>query len=419
MSPSVRDRENLQPARVRLATLLSGLFAAREPSRLFSLDVLRGLAISLVLLRHFPPSDIDPGGSLESVVHAIADIGGIGVDLFFVLSGFLISGLIFKEYDRSGVFDAGRFWIRRGYKIWPCYFAAYGGMTLARLAWETIRGDYARVAQLTSGAACNSVFLQNYLHCARWSHSWSLAVEEHFYSVFAIVAGAVCWLSGRRKLDGARTFRFLVPTFVGVALFALYLRWQQCFPAYIDNGEAAHSQSHLRMDSLLFGVFLSYMLRYRVASIPNTLARWPAVMLALVLAFTWPTLWRTGHNPWYESIGLTLMYLSFGVAVLAAAVNPQFGFDAPRPLNRLFRFLAWLGVYSYTVYLAHAVLFGFPGVETLRQGMLAFIIPLAGEAVALWADRIIYLLVAIAGGVALSHAVERPFLRMRERRYAA
>ena len=409
----------MRPASVRWPAALSALFAAREPSRLFSLDVLRGVAIALVLLRHFPPSDIAPGGWLESAVHAIADIGGTGVDLFFVLSGFLISGLIFKEYDRSGEFDARRFWIRRGYKIWPCYFAAYGGMTLARLAWETIRGDYARVAQLASGAACNSVFLQNYLDCELWSHSWSLAVEEHFYSVFAIVAGAVCWFSARRKFDGARTFRFLVPTFVGVAVFALYLRWQQCFPVYIDNGETAHSQSHLRMDGLLFGVFLSYLLRYRVTSIPGALLRWPAVTLALVLAFTWPTLWHTGRNPWYESIGLTLMYLSFGVAVLAAAVNPQFGFDAPRPLNRLFRFLAWLGVYSYTVYLAHAVLFGFPGVETLRQGMLASVTPLIGETLALWADRIVYLLVAIVGGVALSHAIERPFLRIRERRYAA
>jgi peptidoglycan/LPS O-acetylase OafA/YrhL len=77
--------------------------------------------------------------------------------------------------------------------------------------------------------------------------------------------------------------------------------------------------------------------------------------------------------------------------------------------------LASLGVYSYTVYLFHAILFGFPGVESMRQLTLAALQPVLGTHISLWLDRLAFLTVSIAGGVALSHLVERPFLAMRER----
>jgi peptidoglycan/LPS O-acetylase OafA/YrhL len=72
-----------------------------------SLDVLRALAVLLVMGRHFP-------------YYALwGRVGWIGVDLFFVLSGFLISGLLFQEYKRTGMIDFWRFMFRRGLKIWP------------------------------------------------------------------------------------------------------------------------------------------------------------------------------------------------------------------------------------------------------------------------------------------------------------
>jgi peptidoglycan/LPS O-acetylase OafA/YrhL len=381
---------------------------------MFSLDVLRGLAIALVLFRHFPPTEARTDGTLESIVGLVSNIGWIGVDLFFVLSGFLISGLIFKEYDRSGGFAAGRFWIRRGFKIWPAYFAAYGGMTVCRIAWEMFRGDQEKASDIASNAACNALFLQNYLPCERWSHSWSLAVEEHFYTVFAVVAGVIFWFGARKTMDGARVLRLLTTLFIAASIVVLYLRWRECFPDYIRNGEKAYSQSHLRMDSLLCGVFLGYVHRYWKASIPIALTRWPVVVAALGSAVAWSALLPSGETPYSESIGLTMIYLSCGIVVASAALNPQFGLQFPRPANVLFRSFAWLGVYSYTIYLAHAVLFGFPGVESLRQGVLAAVNPMLGEALTLWLDRILFLVASVAGGVLLSHAVERPFLRLRE-----
>lgn len=383
--------------------------------RLFSLDVLRGVAIALVLFRHFPPNETQADGGVEAVVRTLSSIGWIGVDLFFVLSGFLISGLIFKEYDRGGGFQAARFWLRRGFKIWPAYFAAYGSMTVARIAWEFFRGDSEKARGLMSDGACNALFLQNYMDCARWSHSWSLAVEEHFYTAFAALAGLLCWLGARNAAAGVKVFRFVLPLFVSAAIVVLYLRWRECFPDYIRNGENAYSRSHLRMDSLLCGVALGYIHRYRRASIPSALLRWPVVALALMSAALWSALLPSGETPYSESIGLTMIYLSCAIVVAAAAMNPSYGLGLPGPVSAPLRGLAWLGVYSYTIYLAHAALFGFPGVESLRQAVLGYANPIIGAPVTLWLDRFAFLSASVVGGVLLSHVVERPFLRLRER----
>src|SRR4051812_10077352 len=82
-------------------------------TRLRELDFLRGVAIILVLLRHIPLFD------------STMRMGWIGVDLFFVLSGFLVSGLLFKEYLKFGDIRPKLFLIRRGFKIYPVYFIFY------------------------------------------------------------------------------------------------------------------------------------------------------------------------------------------------------------------------------------------------------------------------------------------------------
>lgn len=384
--------------------------------RNFSLDVLRGVAILLVLIRHLPPTKLHSTGAINAVVLWISSIGHIGVDLFFVLSGFLISGLIYSEYDRYDGFRPGRFLWRRGLKIWPSYFVAYGGMTCLRVAAELWKGNPARAGDLASNAVCDVVFLQNYWSwpCEPWSHSWSLAVEEHFYTVFAILAALLAWHARVRHKQGKQAFSVLLPAAVLVAIVALGLRILDCFPNY-HGGFAAYYQSHMRADSLFCGVALGYLARYRMTDGLRRLARWPMVTLALISAAIWPTLFPIHHSPWAESIGITLVYLSFAFAVLSASLHSDFGRYSRGVSGWLMRGIAKVGIYSYTIYLAHAVIFGIPGVETMRQRLLAWLLHGFTETTVLWVDRSIYWIAAIALGVALSHAVERPFLRLRER----
>ena len=136
--------------------------------RLRELDFLRGIAIILVLFRH------------QYLFDFTQKMGWIGVDLFFVLSGFLVSGLLFKEYIKFGSIKPGLFLIRRGFKIYPVYYLFY----LLYLTPILIKGNL----NLT-GFFSDMFFLQNYIWGWGYAYapSWSLAVEEHFYFGFAML----------------------------------------------------------------------------------------------------------------------------------------------------------------------------------------------------------------------------------------
>ena len=145
--------------------------------RLPFLDILRALAILLVLGRHIPWSWTE-GTDLLSASLVIWQRGGwIGVDLFFVLSGFLVSGLLFREYEAFGSVQAGRFLVRRGLKLYPAFWA-FLATSLIVLSWQgsTLRWG-SIVAEL--------LFVQNYFEGV-WIHTWTLAVEEHFYLLLTL-----------------------------------------------------------------------------------------------------------------------------------------------------------------------------------------------------------------------------------------
>jgi peptidoglycan/LPS O-acetylase OafA/YrhL len=155
--------------------------------RSVGLDLLRALAVLLVLGRHMNP----PGDSEPEWVRAFAEVwiygGWIGVDLFFVLSGFLIGGLLFAEHVRHGTIHVGRFLVRRGFKIYPAFYA-FLALTVVYL--RVRYGGYPPRAHIIADA----LFVQNYAD-SLWHHTWSLAVEEHFYILLPAV------LAGMLRLD--------------------------------------------------------------------------------------------------------------------------------------------------------------------------------------------------------------------------
>ncbi|NQZ58085.1 MAG: acyltransferase [Lentisphaeraceae bacterium] len=96
-----------------------------KKSRYKSLDILRGLAIIMVLMTHLDPTFIpaieELSGMQGFIFWRLHTAGWAGGDLFFILSGFLISTILFKEMDREGTIQCKRFWLRRGFEIWPSY----------------------------------------------------------------------------------------------------------------------------------------------------------------------------------------------------------------------------------------------------------------------------------------------------------
>ena len=153
--------------------------------RLSQLDCLRAVAVLLVLGGHFQPPKPEDTGALVAVLTRTWMYGGwTGVDLFFVLSGFLVSGLLFREYQERGAVRPGRFLIRRGFKIYPAFYTM--AIPILLLAQAPAR-------QVVS----ELFFVQNYLLPNFFGYTWTLAVEEHFYLLLA----AVVWCAVRYRPD--------------------------------------------------------------------------------------------------------------------------------------------------------------------------------------------------------------------------
>lgn len=346
-----------------------------ESKRIASLDFLRGLAVLLVLFRHLPNE------ATSGPLHFVQSIGWTGVDLFFVLSGFLISGLLFTEFNRTGKLNLKRFWLRRGLKIWPSYFFTYGLAMLATAIW--IEDFWILVSRIP-----NYIFIQNYMDPAiRWTHSWSIAIEEHFYFGLPLL---LLFLVARKfkTLPGIALIVCVGVLLQRVLLYLLTdLKWANFY-----------YPSHLRIDSLSFGVLLGYLYYNRRELFVRVGRFWPyfvAATPAIVLAYIFPL----ESSAFSYTIGFTLFYLLFGGWVVAAQVHPSFGSSGPQ------RLLAWMGVYSYTIYLAHSVVYELPGSSNLRL----LVISTFGTA----GDQLMFFVASIVLGVLISHLIERPFLRLR------
>jgi len=334
---------------------------ARRTSRNQPLDVLRGIAILLVLGYHY------------DYFKLWSRAGWTGVDLFFVLSGFLISGLLFSEYKRSGRIDTLRFLIRRGFKIYPAFYVL---MAVTAAHWLFFRGRIPVKKFLVS-----LFFLQDYLPHV-WGHGWSLAVEEHFYWLLPLLLLAMIAWSGNRE----NPFGGIPWTFAVLAVGCLAFRVVAILKG--DPLSAIQLPTHTRMDSLFAGVALGYYRHFH----PDLFARmaqkawWIAGLALLIPALVFPL-----ESPFMETIGFTLLYLGFGCLLVWAVDRPP-----SRGLGA--RALAWTGRYSYSIYLWHLPLV--VAVFTGPANLFTFLL---------------YLAVSIAFGALMSRLIEVPLLKLRER----
>jgi peptidoglycan/LPS O-acetylase OafA/YrhL len=369
--------------------------------RMFALDMLRGVAIWLVLIRHLPFGAVTPDSLLALVFLKVHEIGWCGVDLFFVLSGYLISGLLFKELQKEGRIDIPRFWLRRGLKIWPSYFIVYGSAIAMWCAYSLWRGNMPEVHRLLGEKLIpNLVFVQNYLIESQWPHSWSLAVEEHFYLLLPILIAALATLHGRvTGVAGTRQPYGLVPVACGVALGILALRLRAaCAGA---SWMQLYYPTHHRADSLFYGVLLRFVTVYHAPVVDRLQRGWPILMLSLPVGLAIPLFYPLEENWLTGTVGFTALYLGFGSLVFLAGANPNFGRSGARPFTLVARGLVLSGVYSYTIYLSHSVVSA-----VYEHGLINRASP---------ANWVLFLVASIGGGIVVSHIVERPFLRLRER----
>ncbi|HET9930615.1 MAG TPA: acyltransferase [Polyangiaceae bacterium] len=298
-----------------------------------SLDGVRGLAILLVLFHRF---DLYPEtSSVSRVLARLCDLGWVGVQLFFVLSGFLITGILLDSKGSANYFAA--FFMRRALRILPLYYATLVvGLILVPLAM----GEPSRAGD----EPLLWCFLSNWptQEHSVFPHFWSLAVEEQFYwvwpfVVYALDARKLSWLCGALAA-GALVVR------IGVLAAGL-------------NPEQVYTWTICRMDALANGAALAAL--FRMSATREWLARFrswiAAATLALVLAAFVLTNRYERIGSAGQTLGYTVLALAFTVLVGAAALGEieKRGFAV-----RFFSLppLRTLGKYSYAAYIFHVAI---------------------------------------------------------------
>jgi len=377
---------------------------AEAPSlhgRMIQLDVLRGVAILLVLVRH-SPVPWSYAGVARPAMLVLWRLGWTGVDLFFVLSGFLIGGLLFREIRTTGRLDVRRFLVRRGLKIWPAYLV-YVAFVFCVVAYQTDLGRSFRAI------LPNLLHVQNYFGTPR-GQTWSLAVEEHFYLALPLFLLLLLGVGRRRGaiivgIPATAITLIFVCTTLRVALNS-----HKTFEMFTDQ-----TATHLRIDGLFFGVLIAYLYHLR-PEIMARIGRHRLILLIVGLAIISPmALYDLSGRAYIWTIGFTLLYVGYGMILIAFVhTTPGNGIAGKLISSRLARFVAWIGVFSYSIYLWQLDL----AVAPVERWVLPHLPhhPLTLLWVLGW---IAYLVLAVVTGVIAAKLIEIPALAIRDRLFPA
>lgn len=309
-----------------------------------ALDGIRGLAVLMVLLCHLFVRNPTPNASLPvRVVTLLFASGWTGVDLFFVLSGFLITGILYDTRESPHFFR--NFYARRALRIFPLYYA----FLLLLIVISVAQGHHWYLR--------GTLLYLTYLHTlllgpvgystAPWvniNHLWSLAIEEQFYFIWPV---SVFLLATKRRIVAGA----LVGTAISIAI-RCWAEWSGLVHTY---PYAVYSWTPACLDGLLGGAVLAMLVRSRIR---NTVLRWaPRVFLAgevliLTLLFTLPS-FSPIYSPFMATIGYVLLAVMFcGLIGSALRVNSTSARLFSNSLLRMF------GRYSYGLYVYHFFLHG-------------------------------------------------------------
>ena len=322
----------------------------RQAGRVPELDGIRGLAIGMVLLWHYfiLPADPAPGSAISHAL-ALGRLTWTGVDLFFVLSGFLIGGILLDARKASNYFSV--FYRRRFFRILPIYVVLLLAFSLLdHTVSGAHRDQFAWLLKDHLPLYSYWTFTQNFwplratvFGANTLAITWSLAIEEQFYLTLPLL---VRILSSRLLVYCVVAGIVLAPVSRLFLLVATSFNWVPAF-----------SLMPCRADALLLGVLAAILLRdaqwrARIERAGRFFAiALPALFLgAVFLGWKSPDL----TSPLMQEVGLTWVAAFYAVLLLFAVTRPQSLLSRALRL----RWLGWLGAIAYGVYLFHQTIQG-------------------------------------------------------------
>lgn len=381
------------------------LSIGRRPGAIPELDGLRGIAILLVLLRHAAHPIVEQRGEILPIGGwdiAVPLLNGwMGVDLFFVLSGFLITHHLLRRWPETFSLSFGlRYWAKRVLRTFPAFYAA----VLVAL-FGVIPLFAPEVDDVTYTVAVHGLFMQDYLGSDLVAAFWSLGVEEKFYLLCPLV---LCWL--RR-----RTLKWGIAVLIFLALLPVALRVMTVISseALLINYKAffwtVRSPFHLAMDGLWIGVICALIFNNTNLSLRGN------DRLARILCNTSLTFLAIAMLPvaWFDAlyflpsvVVLNLISFAFGGLLLSVCIGET-------SISRFLRtmWLRILSVLSYSVYLVHLMLVPLALVITAKL----FAVESFGALAYFLLFLPVFSLMSLIVGALLHFGIEKPFLILKDR----
>lgn len=343
-----------------------------KPGKIPSLDGLRAVAILLVLMSHL-------GGSRHflstQVMGKIGDVGNLGVRLFFVISGFLITRLLLVEIERQRRISLKAFYTRRVLRIFPAFYVFIGCvLLLAATGFASVdRRDVLHAVTYTMNYHAN--FSENF----SLRHLWSLAVEEQFYMLWPLTLAF---------LMPSRASRLLVVVVLVVPVLRVVL--YKAVPGYENIADTGFESV---CDALATGCLLAIALpRLARTQWFDRLVMSP--LFPLLFAAIFVANQQRDHPNFFWLLCVPFMNVALALTVLRYVQAPLL------PLGRVLnhRLLAWVGVLSYSVYLWQQLFL----IQSRPVTSVLVVFPFN-------------IAMTFACAVASYHLVEKPFLRLKQR----
>jgi peptidoglycan/LPS O-acetylase OafA/YrhL len=340
----------------------------KTTDRISSLDVFRAIAIIAVVIYHY---------------HHILNFGNLGVDLFFVISGLLVGGILTKEFEKDQKINIPKFLLQRGFKIWPSfYFLLTFGSLMAFLMYRNSHSSF-----IIPFRDINRYifFYQNYIdQPEHWTfdHIWSLCVEEHFYIMLPIVFFTIqLFISRKNKLRA-----LYVAVFMAIVMGIVFKYFSLFYTAKGDT----YTGTHNRIDALAWGVLLNLILTHYGDKLKQI--RWlPVLSIIGILLFS-IAIYINRHTEslvYHKIVLQSFVPICFFLIILGV-----YFLD----FSKLY-LLRTMGYYSYNWYLWHPM-FVWAITDILGPGRIGLGF---------------YMVVSLLMAVLATVTIEEPFLEMRKK----
>ncbi|MDQ1099784.1 acyltransferase [Chryseobacterium sp. SORGH_AS_1048] len=309
-----------------------------EREKFYGLDHLRAVAILLVLLYHYRmfehPAWID----------TIGWVGWTGVDLFFVLSGFLISSQLFGEISQYGTIRLKSFFTKRFFRIIPPY-----ALTLLLYFCFPAFREREALPPLWKFLSFTQNYGLNVIDNGTFSHAWSLCIEEQFYLVLPLSLLLLVRLKAMKYVKSAILFLLIL------TMLLRFFFWAHAVLPLRETPEfwkawymKIYYPTYTRLDGLAIGVLMGYWYQFssRFKAIIHTNGNLLTVAGVLAIVFS---LWfcKDQYSAQASVFGFTLVAASYGLLVAGALSRSSFLGRNPNMIT------SQLAVLSYAIYLSH------------------------------------------------------------------